>query len=85
MIFAGGVPLKREGKVVGAVGVSGGTGKQDQSVAEAGQPLNQSVFSITAFGLTLTTDWNDSPRKGGTRRIIRRKRADGKNNQHRRA
>ena len=36
MIFAGGVPLKREGKVVGAVGVSGGTGKQDQSVAEAG-------------------------------------------------
>lgn len=36
MIFAGGVPLKRDGKVVGAVGVSGGTGKQDQSVAEAG-------------------------------------------------
>lgn len=36
MIFAGGVPLKQGGKVVGAVGVSGGTGKQDQSVAEAG-------------------------------------------------
>ena len=36
MIFAGGVPLKRNGSVVGAVGVSGGTGKQDQSVAEAG-------------------------------------------------
>jgi uncharacterized protein GlcG (DUF336 family) len=36
MIFAGGVPLKREGKVVGAIGVSGGSGDQDQSVAVAG-------------------------------------------------
>jgi len=36
MIFAGGVPLKREGKVVGAIGVSGGSGKQDHAVAEAG-------------------------------------------------
>lgn len=36
MIFAGGIPLKRNGLVVGAIGVSGGTGKQDQAVAEAG-------------------------------------------------
>ena len=36
MIFAGGIPLKRDGKVVGAVGVSGGSGVQDHSVAEAG-------------------------------------------------
>jgi uncharacterized protein GlcG (DUF336 family) len=36
MIFAGGIPLKRGGKVVGAIGVSGGTGEQDQTVAEAG-------------------------------------------------
>ena len=36
MIFAGGVPLKRGDQVVGAIGVSGGTGKQDQAVAEAG-------------------------------------------------
>ncbi|MBV8819040.1 MAG: heme-binding protein [Acidobacteriaceae bacterium] len=36
MIFAGGIPLKRDGKVVGAIGVSGGSGEQDQSVAEAG-------------------------------------------------
>ena len=35
MIFAGGVPLKRGDMVVGAVGVSGGSGKQDQAVAEA--------------------------------------------------
>jgi uncharacterized protein GlcG (DUF336 family) len=36
MIFAGGIPLKRDGKVVGAIGVSGGTGEQDHAVAEAG-------------------------------------------------
>src|SRR5512144_433697 len=36
MIFAGGVPLKRGDQVVGGVGVSGGLGKQDQAVAEAG-------------------------------------------------
>lgn len=36
MIFAGGIPLKKDGKVVGAIGVSGGSGKQDHTVAEAG-------------------------------------------------
>src|SRR3984957_15248503 len=36
MIFAGGIPLKREGKVCGAIGVSGGSGEQDHAVAEAG-------------------------------------------------
>lgn len=36
MIFAGGVPIKKNGKVVGAIGVSGGLGKQDQAVAETG-------------------------------------------------
>lgn len=36
MIFAGGIPLKRQGKVVGAIGVSGGSGEQDHAVAEAG-------------------------------------------------
>ena len=36
MIFAGGIPLKRGDQVVGAIGVSGGSGKQDQAVAEAG-------------------------------------------------
>jgi uncharacterized protein GlcG (DUF336 family) len=35
MIFAGGVPLKRDGRVVGAVGVSGGSGEQDHAVALA--------------------------------------------------
>ena len=36
MIFAGGIPLTRDGKVVGAIGVSGGSGDQDHAVAEAG-------------------------------------------------
>jgi uncharacterized protein GlcG (DUF336 family) len=36
MIFAGGISRKRAGKVVGAIGVSGGAGEQDQAVAEAG-------------------------------------------------
>ena len=35
-IFAGGVPLKRGKDVVGGIGVSGGSGEQDQAVAEAG-------------------------------------------------
>lgn len=36
MIFAGGIPLSRNGEVIGAIGVSGGSGEQDQTVAEAG-------------------------------------------------
>ena len=36
MIFAGGVPLKRDGEVVSVIGVTGGTSDQDQSVADAG-------------------------------------------------
>ncbi len=36
MIFAGGVPLKKGDEVVGGLGVSGGSGEQDQTVAEAG-------------------------------------------------
>src|SRR4030081_309432 len=35
MIFAGGIPIKVNGQIVGAIGVSGGSGAQDQAVAEA--------------------------------------------------
>ena len=35
MVFAGGIPIKVNGQIVGAVGVSGGSGEQDQAVAEA--------------------------------------------------
>ena len=41
VIFAGGVPLMRDGEVVGAVGVSGGTPDEDHEVAESG---------VAAFG-----------------------------------
>jgi len=36
MIFAGGVPLRRDGSIIGAIGVSGGSGSQDDAVATAG-------------------------------------------------
>ena len=36
MIFAGGVPIKHDREVIGAIGVSGGSGDEDQIVAEAG-------------------------------------------------
>ncbi len=34
--FGGGVPLKIDGKVVGGLGVSGGTGEEDSAIAEYG-------------------------------------------------
>ena len=36
MIFAGGIPLKKDDKIIGAIGISGGSGVQDHAVAEAG-------------------------------------------------
>jgi uncharacterized protein GlcG (DUF336 family) len=36
VVFPGGVPLVRNGKILGAVGVSSGSIEQDQAVAEAG-------------------------------------------------
>jgi uncharacterized protein GlcG (DUF336 family) len=36
IIFAGGLPLERDGVLLGAVGVSGGTSDQDQRAVEAG-------------------------------------------------
>jgi uncharacterized protein GlcG (DUF336 family) len=41
MIFAGGIPLRCDGSVIGAIGVSGGSGDQDQKVA----PTGAAVFS----------------------------------------
>jgi uncharacterized protein GlcG (DUF336 family) len=35
-VFAGGIPLVSGSRVVGAIGISGGTVEQDQEVAEAG-------------------------------------------------
>lgn len=36
IIFGGGLPLVVEGRVVGGIGVSGGSAEQDRSIAEAG-------------------------------------------------
>ena len=36
IIFAGGIPLQRGTRIIGAIGVSGGSVEQDQEVAEAG-------------------------------------------------
>jgi uncharacterized protein GlcG (DUF336 family) len=36
IVFGGGIPLTVRGRVVGAIGVSGGSVEQDQEVAEAG-------------------------------------------------
>jgi uncharacterized protein GlcG (DUF336 family) len=36
VVFAGGVPIEAGGEVVGAVGVSGGSGDQDAEIAAAG-------------------------------------------------
>ena len=36
MIFAGGIPLRRDGAIIGGIGVSGGSGTQDEAVARAG-------------------------------------------------
>lgn len=36
MIYSGGIPLKKDGRIVGAIGVSGGSGDQDQAVALTG-------------------------------------------------
>ena len=35
IVAAGGIPLRRNGRIMGAIGVSGGMGNQDQTVAEA--------------------------------------------------
>lgn len=41
VVFAGGMPLQRDGVLVGAVGVSGGSAEEDQRAADA---------AVTAFG-----------------------------------
>ena len=36
IVFGGGVPVRADAALIGAVGVSGGSAQQDQAVAEAG-------------------------------------------------
>lgn len=39
VFFGGGIPLKADGKIIGALGVSGGTGDQDDCLAQYGQSV----------------------------------------------
>ncbi|SEP12298.1 Uncharacterized conserved protein GlcG, DUF336 family [Halogranum amylolyticum] len=48
VIFGGGYPLKQDGEVVGAIGVSGGEVSQDQEVAEAGVTQWQDLSDVEA-------------------------------------
>ncbi|HEV7395259.1 MAG TPA: heme-binding protein [Pyrinomonadaceae bacterium] len=43
IIFGGGIPLQRDGRIIGAIGVSGGTVDQDVEVAEAGVEAFESI------------------------------------------
>lgn len=44
IIFGGGVPIRSDGELVGAVGVSGGSAEQDRQIAEAGAAAVESGF-----------------------------------------
>ena len=68
MIFAGGIPLKRDGKVVGAVGVSGGSGDQDHAVAEAGAAAFSWLVSLFLYAKAP----QDAPRPSRFRHAQRR-------------
>ncbi|WP_406814956.1 GlcG/HbpS family heme-binding protein [Mycobacterium sp. M23085] len=51
MIFAGGIPLRKDGRIIGAIGVSGGSGDQDQDAAQAGADA-LSTAPVTTAGST---------------------------------
>ena len=57
--FPGGVPLYRDGKLIGAIGVSGDGVEQDENVAEAGalgfEPINAiRIDTVTQGGVAYT-------------------------------
>ena len=46
IIFAGGIPLKVDGKIVGGLGISGGTGEQDHDLALFGEAAFQELIKL---------------------------------------
>ena len=44
VIFGGGIPLTVDGRIIGALGVSGGTGEEDHSLAEYGLSILPEVL-----------------------------------------
>lgn len=45
VIFGGGIPIKYEGRIIGGLGVSGGTGEEDHALAEFGLAHIEEVLS----------------------------------------
>ncbi len=45
VIFGGGEPLEADGKIVGALGVSGGTAEQDTAIAAYGKEIFEEVLA----------------------------------------
>ena len=46
VIFGGGIPLKVDGKIVGGLGISGGTGEQDHDLALFGEAAFQELIKM---------------------------------------
>lgn len=46
IIFGGGIPLKVDGKIVGGLGISGGTGEQDHDLAVFGEAAFQELIKL---------------------------------------
>ena len=46
IIFGGGIPLKVDGKIVGGLGISGGTGEQDHDLALFGEAAFQELSKL---------------------------------------
>ena len=46
IIFGGGIPLKVDGKIVGGLGISGGTGEQDHDLALFGEAAFQELIKM---------------------------------------
>ena len=46
IIFGGGIPLKVDGKIVGGLGISGGTGEQDHDLAVFGEAAFQELIKV---------------------------------------
>jgi hypothetical protein len=64
MVFAGGVPLTSGGTVAGGVGVSGGSGEQDHTMAEAGAKAFEILKGANIYG---KQSWSGICRAGESR------------------
>ena len=45
VIFGGGEPLKADGKIIGALGVSGGSAEEDTAIAAYGKEIFEEVLA----------------------------------------